>query len=88
MIAGAPSCVFRSIARARLYAEALPGIALLDPDGRFAIGAAAELYRGILDDIEAHDYDVFRRRAHVSTVGKLAKLPGIWWRSRRVANSE
>jgi phytoene synthase len=66
-----------------LYAEAIPGIALLDPDGRFAIAAAAGLYRGILDDIEAHDYDVFSRRAHVSTMGKLVKLPGIWWGSRR-----
>jgi phytoene synthase len=72
----------------KLYAEALPGIGLLDPDGRFAIGAAAGLYRGILDDIEAHDYDVFSRRAHVSTAGKLAKLPGIWWRSKRVTNCE
>ncbi|MEO0169106.1 MAG: squalene/phytoene synthase family protein [candidate division WOR-3 bacterium] len=34
-------------------------------DGRFAV-TAAELYRAILDDIEAHDYDVFTRRAHVS----------------------
>jgi phytoene synthase len=66
----------------RIYAEAMPGIALLDPDGRFAIGAAAELYRGILDDIEAHGYDVFSRRARVSTWGKLRRLPGIWWRSR------
>ena len=71
-----------------LYAEAVPGIALLDPDGRFAIGAAAGLYRGILDDIEAHDYDVFSRRAHVSTVGKLVKLPGIWWGSRRMAPAD
>jgi phytoene synthase len=67
----------------RLYTEALPGIALLDADGRFAIAAAAELYRGILDDIEAHDYDVFSRRAHVSTVRKLVRLPGVWWRSRK-----
>lgn len=62
----------------RLYAEALPGIALLDPDGRFAIAAAAELYRAILSDIETHDYDVFHRRAHVGTWGKLRRLPGIW----------
>jgi phytoene synthase len=67
----------------KLYAEAVPGIVLLDPDGRFAIGAAAGLYRGILDDIEAHNYDVFNRRAHVSTAGKLVKLPGIWWGSRK-----
>jgi phytoene synthase len=68
------------IARNRLlYAEAAPGIALLDRDGRFAIGAAAGLYQGILQDIEAHDYDVFSRRAFVSKWGKLRRLPGIWW---------
>ncbi|MCA9939091.1 MAG: phytoene/squalene synthase family protein [Anaerolineales bacterium] len=69
----------------QLYEEAWPGIALLDPSGRFAIAAAAELYRGILADIEAHDYDVFSRRAHVSGWGKLRRLPGIWWRSRETA---
>ncbi|GAB4576401.1 MAG: phytoene/squalene synthase family protein [Anaerolineae bacterium] len=66
----------------RLYAEAWPGIKMLSPDGRFAIAAAAELYRAILADIETHDYDVFTRRASVSTLGKLRRLPGIWWRSR------
>ena len=66
----------------RLYREALPGIAMLDPDGRFAIYASAELYRAILEDIEAHDWDVFRRRSYVGSYGKLRRLPGIWWRSR------
>ncbi len=71
------------IARNRLlYAEAMPGIKFLDPDGRFAIAAAAELYQGILTDIEAHDYDVFRRRSFVSNWGKVQRLPAIWWRSR------
>lgn len=70
------------IARARaLYAEAEPGIALLAPEGRFAIAAAASLYRAILDDLEAHDFDVFHRRAHIGAWGKLQRLPGIWWRS-------
>jgi phytoene synthase len=67
----------------QLYREAMPGIAYLHPGGRFAIGAAAELYRAILRDIEKHEYDVFSRRAHVSTVGKLRRLPGIWVRARR-----
>lgn len=62
----------------RLYAESWPGIAMLDADGRFAIAAAADLYEAILDDIEAHDYDVFTRRAHLSAWGKLRRLPGIW----------
>lgn len=61
-----------------LYAESWPGIAQLHPDGRFAIGAAARLYGAILEDIERNDYQVFSRRAHVSGVGKLGRLPGIW----------
>lgn len=65
-----------------LYREALPGIALLDPDGRFAIAAAAELYRAILEDIEAHNWGVLHRRSYIGTWGKLRRLPGIWWRSR------
>jgi phytoene synthase len=74
------------IARARtLYAEAEPGIALLAPDGRFAIAAASRLYQGILDDIESHGYDVFRRRAHLSAWGKVQRLPSVWWRTRRLA---
>lgn len=67
----------------RLYTESLPGIRLLDKDGRFAIAAAAELYRAILDEIEAKDYDVFSSRAHLSTMKKLSRLPGIWRRSRQ-----
>ncbi len=70
------------IARTRqLFAEALPGVALLGAGSRFAIQAAAELYAAILDDIEAHDYDVFRRRASTSDGRKLTLLPGIWRRS-------
>jgi phytoene synthase len=65
----------------RLYDEAMPGIALLHRDGRFAIAAAAELYRGILEDIEAGEGDVFHRRAHLDTWEKLRRLPGIWRRS-------
>jgi phytoene synthase len=66
----------------RLYAEALPGIPLLHPDGRFAVAAAAELYQAILDDIETHDYDVFARRSYVAGWEKLRRLPCIWWRAR------
>lgn len=65
----------------RLYEEAWPGIQLLNPDGRFSIAAAADLYGAILDDIERHDFDVFNRRAYVSTWGKLIRLPGLWWRT-------
>ena len=72
------------VARARaIYDEAWPGIRLLAPKGRFAVAAAATFYRAILDDIEAHDYDVFTRRAYVGTWGKVSRLPAIWWKSKR-----
>jgi phytoene synthase len=65
----------------QLYIAAMPGIELLHPNGRFAIAAAAELYRDILGGVEANGYDVFNRRAYVSGWGKLRRLPGIGWRS-------
>lgn len=66
-----------------LYDESWRGISMLHPDGRFAIAAAADLYRAILKDIECNDCDVFTRRAHVSNWGKVRRLPNIWWRSRK-----
>jgi phytoene synthase len=66
----------------KLYAEAWDGIRLLSPDGRLAIAAAADLYRGILEKIVANQYDVFHRRAHLSAVEKLARLPKLWWQVR------
>jgi phytoene synthase len=65
------------IRRARgIYAEALPGIALLRRSARLAVGTAALLYRSILDEIEALQFDVFSHRAHLSTVKKLLRMPG------------
>ncbi len=53
-------------ARARsFYDEANPGIALLAPQGRFAVRIASDVYREILARIETSDYDVFARRARV-----------------------
>ena len=66
----------------RLYAEAWPGIAMLHKDGRLAVAAAAGFYQEILSDIEAHDYDVFKRRAHIGGHAKLRMIPGLWWRNR------
>ncbi len=71
----------------QLYAEARPGIGLLHHDARLAVAAAAGLYSAILDDIEAHDYDVFSRRAHVSASAKLRRLPGIWRQSRALCSA-
>lgn len=73
------------IARARnLYAEAWDGIKMLSPDGRLAIAAAADLYRGILDKIVANGYDVFDKRAHLGAGEKLLCLPQLWWQVRKM----
>lgn len=75
------------IERARqIFQQALPGIKLLNPAVRPAVGAAALLYRAILDEIEANDYQVHRRRAHTSGLKKLMLLPSIFltiWRLKR-----
>jgi len=54
------------IGRVRLLqARANPGIAMLHPSSQPCIAAASELYCGIVDEVEANDYDVFTRRAKV-----------------------
>jgi phytoene synthase len=83
ILAGQPGPGFRDliafqIDRARsLYAIALKGVPALSPSGRFATLAASRFYAGILDRIEAMDYDVFRDRAYVPSRRKLAALPGV-----------
>jgi phytoene synthase len=73
------------IARANaLYDASLPAIANLKADGRTAVGAAALLYRGILDRIIDNDFDVFRRRACLSLQDKVGRMPGIMMRIRRL----
>ncbi|NCP87060.1 MAG: hypothetical protein CO094_06595 [Anaerolineae bacterium CG_4_9_14_3_um_filter_57_17] len=67
------------IARARaLYAEAEKGLPYLGRDGQLAIGAAANFYQGILEAIEANDYDVFSKRASLTAWGKLSRIPALW----------
>jgi phytoene synthase len=47
------------------YRRARPGIELVDPTSRDCLRTAFTLYSEILDQIEAHDYDVFSRRRSV-----------------------
>ncbi|MGD8404061.1 MAG: squalene/phytoene synthase family protein [Anaerolineales bacterium] len=68
------------IERARqLYEEAWPGIKILAYEGQLAIGAAAVFYQGILDAIEANDYDNFNQRANLSAWEKIRRIPSLWW---------
>jgi phytoene synthase len=61
-----------------LYRDNLYGIAKLKQDGRMAVGSAILLYRGILNKIEQNRYNVFTKRAHLSTAEKLTRLPSIY----------
>jgi phytoene synthase len=64
----------------QLYEEAWPGVKMLEREGQLAIGAAAVFYRGILDAIEATEYDNFNNRASLSTWEKLSRIPSLWWK--------
>jgi phytoene synthase len=72
------SLMLFEIARAQaLYDEALPGIALLSPIARPAVGAAALLYRAILHEIRLIGFRVHTIRAHTPGWRKVWMLPGI-----------
>jgi phytoene synthase len=68
----------------RLYEESWPGIALLSEDSHLAVGAASAIYRAILDKIGQNCYDVYTRRAHVSSLEKLRILWDVRQRLRKL----
>jgi phytoene synthase len=57
------------------FARSEAGVRWLAADARWPVWASLRLYRGILDVIEQHDYDVFNRRAYVPKAAKLLDLP-------------
>jgi len=64
------------IARAReVFAEAEAGVNCLHKDARWPVWSALDVYRDILDAIEANGYDNFSKRAYVPKLQKFAMLP-------------
>jgi phytoene synthase len=61
----------------QLYEASWEGVKMLEREGQFAIGAASVFYQGILDAIEKNDYNVFTRRASLSTWGKASRIPAL-----------
>ncbi|MCC6264397.1 MAG: phytoene/squalene synthase family protein [Bryobacterales bacterium] len=61
---------FQILRAEEYYQRAEPGIAMLHADGQFAVRVAADVYRGILREIEQNGYDVFGRRAVVPSSRK------------------
>lgn len=64
----------------QLYEESWQGVKMLEREGQLAIGAASVFYQGILDEIEKKDYNVFTRRASLSALGKISRIPSLWWK--------
>jgi len=56
------------------YRMAAPGIPMLDASSQPCIRAAFRMYRGILDEVIANDYDVFSRRAVVPNRRRLVMV--------------
>ena len=71
------------IDRARqVFVEADRGISYLNEDARWPVWAASMTYSWILGAIERNGYDVFNKRAYVSTRRKLAALPVALMRAK------
>lgn len=71
------------IARVRdLEKNAIPGIKLLSPASQPCIDAARILYCGIVDAVEAIEYQVFDKRAKVG-LGRRLKVAGQAWLEAR-----
>jgi 15-cis-phytoene synthase len=71
------------IDRARqVFVEADRGISFLNEDARWPVWAASMTYSWILGSIERNGYDVFSKRAYVSTRRKLLALPVAFIRAK------
>jgi phytoene synthase len=61
-----------------IYRRAAPGVGMLEPASRACVACAFTLYRGILDQIEAADYDILHRRVSVPRRTRVAvAVPGL-----------
>nr|AGT57744.1 phytoene synthase [Citrullus lanatus] len=70
------------IKRARMFFdEAEKGVLELNKASRWPVWASLLLYRQILDEIEANDYNNFTKRAYVSKAKKILALPMAYARS-------
>ncbi|KAK8546587.1 hypothetical protein V6N13_067794 [Hibiscus sabdariffa] len=72
----------KQIKRARmLFDEAEQGVKELNASSRWPVWASLLLYRQILDEIEANDFNNFTKRAYVSKAKKFIALPVAYVRS-------
>ncbi|GAA0184107.1 cyclase [Lithospermum erythrorhizon] len=74
--------MIKQIKRARkFFDEAEEGVKELNSASRWPVYASLLLYRQILDEIEANDYNNFTKRAYVSKPKKILALPAAYAKS-------
>ncbi|WVZ65821.1 hypothetical protein U9M48_015123 [Paspalum notatum var. saurae] len=77
------------ITRARaFFRQAEEGATELNQESRWPVWASLLLYRQILDEIEANDYDNFTKKAYVPKRKKLMALPKAYLRSLMPPSSQ
>ena len=75
---------FETARARRLYREGAEGLCWVAGDGsRLTASTMVMVHSGILDAIERQGYDVFGRRAALTTGQKLRRLPMAWRVARR-----
>ncbi len=64
------------------YRQANLLLPLVSPAGRATLRIMIQIYRGILTSIERNNYNVYEKRARVSTPRKLGIVAGAWLQSK------
>ncbi|CAL54118.1 Squalene/phytoene synthase [Ostreococcus tauri] len=76
------------IDRARkVFKDAEDGVNCLHKDARWPVWSALDVYRSILDAIEANGYDNFTQRAYVPKVDKFLMLPQSYIKAQEARTS-
>jgi phytoene/squalene synthetase len=57
--------------------EGLGLLPLLDRRSALCVRSFAGIYRGLLEQMRARDFDVFTARPHLSTVGKVRAVAAL-----------
>lgn len=74
--------IFEAERAADYYRQAQDLFPRIHSDGRSTLAIMIKIYHGILEDIIRNNYDVFSRRARVSTPRKLGIVASAWFAGR------
>ncbi|WJH37221.1 squalene/phytoene synthase family protein [Paenibacillus sp. CC-CFT747] len=72
----------------RWFAAGLRDLEAYPPESAFSVELAALFYQAILDEVEGNGYEVFRKRAYVGSLRKLAIYREVSSRRSERASAE